>query len=262
MSRYINLQCEISCDEALVKDLSAAERIVYGNVLLNAVTENIKFHNEVLSSSLYEDKISLKERILSIMTVKRKSKWVISLSVIIALLLCIAAFWLGAYTTKNSNSRDDAKGTDTAVIASDTTTGNIETPSVNNNISKDNVSQEAGNSNTATTASNSSEAGDNTAQASSDNTQVNTNIAYSNTEYGFDFTLPASWEGYSVLTEDWQGKAISGDHTGEVVESGKEIILRHPSWTKADPYQDIPIMVFSLDQWDQVVIRLCSSCTL
>ncbi|BCN31919.1 hypothetical protein [Anaeromicropila herbilytica] len=179
------------------------------------------------------------------MNEKRKTIWIIFLSVITTVILCITAYKLGVYTTRNANTKDSAKGIGTS--------NNIETPVDSNDTSNGNVNKESGNSNTATTTSNPSKISDNTAQASPNTTQVKTNIIYSNTKYGFDFTLPASWEGYSVLTEDWQGTAISGDDTGKVVESGKEIILRHPRWTKADPYQDIPIMVFSLKQWNQVV---------
>lgn len=169
---------------------------------------------------------------------KRNTKWIIILSIIAVLIVCIAAFWLGAFTTRNSDTKNSPKSTDAS--------SNIGTPS--NNPSNDNVEQETGKPNTAATAS----LPPDTPQASPSATPAKTNIVYSNTKYGFDFTLPVSWEGYSVLTKDWQGTALSGKHAGKVVESGKEIILRHPSWSKANPYQDIPIMVFSLNQWDQV----------
>jgi len=33
-------------------------------------------------------------------------------------------------------------------------------------------------------------------------------------------------------------------------ETGPIINIRNPRWTKANPYQDIPIMVFTIDQWN------------
>jgi hypothetical protein len=82
--------------------------------------------------------------------------------------------------------------------------------------------------------------------------QIEDNITYSNTEYGFDFTLPASWEGYTIQSEDWQGTALEGENQGKVVETGKKLMIRHPEWTEDNPRQDIPILIFTLDQWDRV----------
>jgi hypothetical protein len=72
---------------------------------------------------------------------------------------------------------------------------------------------------------------------------------YRNTEFGFDFSLPASWKGYSIVMDQWQGYA-SGEQGDVLVEHGPLISIRHPLWTAANPRQDIPIMVFTLSQWD------------
>lgn len=76
-------------------------------------------------------------------------------------------------------------------------------------------------------------------------------IEYRNTEFGFTFTLPASWEGYSIVPQTWEGinAGLSGD---QVVEKGPIVIIRHPAWTSATPRQDIPIMVFTLTQWESL----------
>jgi len=80
------------------------------------------------------------------------------------------------------------------------------------------------------------------------NTPATTTINYQNTQYGFNFTLPASWKGYSIVTDKWQGY---GDTENPApIEQGPLISIRHPLWTVAVPRQDIPIMVFSLTQWD------------
>jgi hypothetical protein len=76
-------------------------------------------------------------------------------------------------------------------------------------------------------------------------------IEYHNTEYGFSLTLPTSWTGYTILTEQWQGLVAAPE--GEAVEEkGLLISIRHPLWTSANPRQDIPIMVFTLSQWDSL----------
>ncbi len=76
-------------------------------------------------------------------------------------------------------------------------------------------------------------------------------IEYRNTEFGFTFSLPPSWEGYSIVSDQWEGtnQGPSGD---VAVEHGPTILIRHPAWTSANPRQDIPIMVFTLAQWESL----------
>lgn len=71
-------------------------------------------------------------------------------------------------------------------------------------------------------------------------------VSYRNTRYGFEFSLPDSWQGYSIVTDKWVGNAV-GD--GRIVETGPLLSIRHPNWTAQNPRQDIPIMVFTLAQW-------------
>ncbi len=67
--------------------------------------------------------------------------------------------------------------------------------------------------------------------------QSKNTLLYTNKAYGFRFTLPLSWKGYSILEKTW------GDGQGPL------ILIRHPLWTAANPRQDIPIMVLTLAQW-------------
>lgn len=75
-------------------------------------------------------------------------------------------------------------------------------------------------------------------------------VVLHNTQYGFDFALPESWRGYTILNSQWEGLAVSGSQAGQATEAGPEITIRHPLWTAGDPRQDIPILVFTLAQWD------------
>lgn len=70
-------------------------------------------------------------------------------------------------------------------------------------------------------------------------------ILYRNKQYGFCFSLPASWRGYSVVKQQWRGgpPGSGSDHRGP------KILIRHPKWTAVEPYEDIPIMIFSLSEW-------------
>lgn len=77
-------------------------------------------------------------------------------------------------------------------------------------------------------------------------------ITYKNAEYSFCFSLPAGWKGYSIVREKWDGRA-NIDPKGEVtVAQGPIVTIRHPSWVREVPRQDIPIMVFTRAQWRSV----------
>ena len=80
-------------------------------------------------------------------------------------------------------------------------------------------------------------------------TQEPQQIIYTNTQYGFNFLLPLSWKGYQIIESVWEGYAPGGDVP---LEQGPIISIRHPGWTSANPRQDIPIMVFTLAQWDSL----------
>jgi hypothetical protein len=79
-------------------------------------------------------------------------------------------------------------------------------------------------------------------------------VIYRNDQFGFSFTLPASWEGYQIVTLQWEGFPNNGGGNGtpDTPVYGPQIDIRHPLWTQANPRQDIPIMIFTAAQWEQV----------
>jgi hypothetical protein len=79
--------------------------------------------------------------------------------------------------------------------------------------------------------------------------QPNPSVGYKNKQYDFCFSLPASWKGYSVVADQWEGFNQNGPQGYQVVEHGPLISIRHPLWTRENPRQDIPIMVFTRAQW-------------
>jgi hypothetical protein len=89
----------------------------------------------------------------------------------------------------------------------------------------------------------SQEVGQQSASANATKARPRKSIVYKNKKYRFRFSLPRSWNGYSIIVEEWHG---SSDQTGP------EILIRHPLWTEANPRQDIQIMVFTLAQWDLI----------
>ena len=79
-------------------------------------------------------------------------------------------------------------------------------------------------------------------------------LQYRNDQYGFSFALPQDWKGYTILDQTWTGSShCSSSSTGYCqTDSGPEIVIRNPNWTADKPWQDIPIMVFTPDQWNEV----------
>ncbi len=75
-------------------------------------------------------------------------------------------------------------------------------------------------------------------------------IMYKNTQYGFNFSLPASWKNYKIINSKWEGFALKDSEISSIVETGPMISIRHPLWTSENSRQDIPIIVFTLAQWN------------
>ena len=72
-----------------------------------------------------------------------------------------------------------------------------------------------------------------------------TTLVYRNTQYGFCFLLPESWRGYTIVADKWNGTVLDTQQK----EDGPQLLIRSPKWTRDDPYQDIPIMIFTPGQW-------------
>ncbi len=76
-------------------------------------------------------------------------------------------------------------------------------------------------------------------------------VRFRDERYGLTFYLPAAWRGYSVSVQQLDDERYSpGGATQIVVGNTSMSVLRHPQWQPNAPYQDIPILVFTRDQWD------------
>lgn len=66
--------------------------------------------------------------------------------------------------------------------------------------------------------------------------------------HGFCFSLPEDWRGFSIVQEHWDGYApcSKGDC---VVTQGPLVRIQNPKCRQPNSCQDIPIMVFTLEQW-------------
>lgn len=76
-----------------------------------------------------------------------------------------------------------------------------------------------------------------------------TPVIYTNNDFGFTFALPDSWKGYTLVKTTWDGIA-PGSPASTIYATGPIISIRHPSWSKEEQMQDIPVMIFTLSQWN------------
>lgn len=83
--------CELSCDEAVIKNLDTKGKKEYGNTLLNMANTEKTFKSSIASVTLNESKKLLKERLDNIMEFKKKTTVCTILSVIFTFALCITA---------------------------------------------------------------------------------------------------------------------------------------------------------------------------
>lgn len=79
--------------------------------------------------------------------------------------------------------------------------------------------------------------------------KTDTKLVYKNNKYGFNFSLPKSWESYSIINDTWTGNLLDGSSK---TITGPKIVIRHPLWSLQDPRQDIPVLIFTLDQWQLI----------
>jgi hypothetical protein len=77
-------------------------------------------------------------------------------------------------------------------------------------------------------------------------------VIYKNKKYRFRVELPDTWSHFSILVSEWGGAVMHGEGTPVSESKGPTITIRHPSWSAECPRQDIPIMIFTRDQWDLV----------
>ena len=77
-------------------------------------------------------------------------------------------------------------------------------------------------------------------------TSLVSSVVYNNTDYGFTFSLPQDWNGYTIIKNTWQGNPLNT----KTIETGPKLLIRNPKWTTTLPYEDIPILVFTIPQWN------------
>lgn len=73
VQKFISEDCELSCDEQILMQLSDNGKKTYGNILLNTAEKNLQFGETVFLTTLLEEKKALKERLKGIIEYKKQS---------------------------------------------------------------------------------------------------------------------------------------------------------------------------------------------
>ncbi len=77
-----------------------------------------------------------------------------------------------------------------------------------------------------------------------------TQTEYRNNEYGFTVALPLSWKGHTIVNDTWKAYSLTAPQS---TTTGPLLSVRSPLWKVEAPRQDIPVMVFTLAQWDMIM---------
>lgn len=97
MSREVSKSCELACDEAIIRQLDAGGKQVYGDTLLHAAKNVGCMKNSIASVTLSEGKKQIKERLDAIMTFKKTTGPVRFFTCLLTCLLICGALFTGAY---------------------------------------------------------------------------------------------------------------------------------------------------------------------
>ena len=97
VSREINRNCELSCDETVIKRLDDKSKYAYGDLLLETIKRNKTIPRQVVTITLSEDTKLMKERLGAIMKYRKKTRTVVLLSVLLGVFLLCGATYAGAY---------------------------------------------------------------------------------------------------------------------------------------------------------------------
>ena len=101
--RQISRSCELSCDEAVIRNMNAIQKQSYGETLLSMAAGK-RLSAGILSTTLCEEKKELKERLVSIMKHKKRTSGMLFLSIIIVVLLTGCGTILGSVSKADTSS--------------------------------------------------------------------------------------------------------------------------------------------------------------
>lgn len=136
IGRQMSRDCELSCDEAILPQLTETGKQMYGNILLDTAEQNIVHRQNALSTTLLENKKDLKKRLDGILHYKKTTRFRLVLSacvfVMVLTLSACSTVWISSDAASTSESKQnrsadssstafDAAATDTSDKPADST---------------------------------------------------------------------------------------------------------------------------------------------
>lgn len=92
VQKILSEDCELSCDEQILKQLSDNGKRAYGNILLDTAQKNLDFGETVFLTTLLEEKKALKERLKGIIEYRKQSALKIFASLcVMVFVMCLSA---------------------------------------------------------------------------------------------------------------------------------------------------------------------------
>ena len=101
MRRELNRACELSCDEAVIRNLDGSARQSYGDTLISVVAKS-RYPIGVMSTNMCEEKKKLEERLVAIMNYRKKTKIVVVITTVLAVAITMGVFSFGAGRIKKT----------------------------------------------------------------------------------------------------------------------------------------------------------------
>lgn len=101
LNKQMNMQCELSCDEKVVKGMDAESRRLYGEMILSMLEYGVNQRNIIFTSSFSNSKRYIKRRLSNLMNAQETKKSILLIS-IVAIFAVIGAGGFAAYVAKSS----------------------------------------------------------------------------------------------------------------------------------------------------------------
>lgn len=109
IGRQISRDCELSCDEAIIPQLTETGKQMYGNILLDTAEQHIIHRQNAFSTTLLENKKDLKKRLDGILHYKKTTRFRLVLSacvfVMVLTLSARSTMWISSDAASTSESK-------------------------------------------------------------------------------------------------------------------------------------------------------------
>ena len=128
MRREITRACEFSCDAAVLAKVGKDHAPEYGKTLLDAMAAVRTYRENFGAVTLSENKQLLKERLVAVMNVRKKSKTVVMLTGVMTLCLIFGAAFMGVYPAAAAQPDNTKERRSSLPEAGDTKDSNGQTP--------------------------------------------------------------------------------------------------------------------------------------